>query len=169
VKYANILLAVWLAGGTEIAAAGSFADSFRNFILGVEAQAHPAPENPADKVVGECLGCHNGSTARHVNARAAGTVTPSHGFRTGDHPVGMIYEESVRKDPQSYRPATTLHPNIRLVDGRVTCISCHKVRNEALAANEAGSTRTANPRCTATKETTMGPGDKELCLACHVK
>ncbi len=163
-KYAKILLALWLAGGAEIAVAGSFADSFRDFIVGSEAQARPAPVNPVDKVAGECLGCHNGSNAKHVNARAAGTVAPSHGFRTGDHPVGMVYEESVRKGPQDYRPATALHPNIRLVDGRVTCITCHKVKNETLS-----SVQPAKPPCTASKEMTMGPRDRELCLACHIK
>ena len=169
-KYTKIVLAFWLAGCIDMAAAGSFAESFRDFIVGSEAQARPAPENLLDKVAGECLACHNGSNARHVNARAAGTVAPSHGFRTGDHPVGMVYEESARKDPQGYRPATALHPNIRLVDGRVTCLSCHKVKNETLASRETrSSAQPAKPSCTATKEITMGPRDKELCLACHTK
>lgn len=170
-KYAKILLALWLAGCIDIAAAAGFAESFRDFIVGPEAQARPAPGNLLDKVAGECLACHNGSNAKHVNARAAGTVAPSHGFRTGDHPVGMIYDESVRKDPQGYRPATALHPNIRLVDGRVTCISCHKVKNETVALNETwSSAQPAKPQCTVTKELTTGHSrNKDLCLACHMK
>ncbi|MEK7207065.1 MAG: hypothetical protein AAB134_04195 [Pseudomonadota bacterium] len=169
-KYAKILLALWLTGSAEIVSAGSFADSFRDFIVGKEAQASPARGNGLDKVAAGCVSCHNGSAAAHVNVRAAGTVAPMRGFQTGDHPVGMLYEESVRKDPQGYRPAAALHPNIRLVDGSVTCVTCHKARNELLAANETQSpAQPAKPRCAATKEMTTGPRDKTLCLACHIK
>ena len=170
-KYAKILLALWLAGGTEIVVAGSFADSFRNFILGQEAQAHPAPENLVDKIAGECLGCHNGSTAKNVNVRYSWNGAPSHGFSMdNDHPVGMVYEESVRNKPRGYWPASIMNPDIRLVDGRVACITCHKVKNETAALNETlSSAQPAKPQCTVTKELTTGHSRDELCLSCHVK
>ncbi len=169
-RYARILFTLWLVGSAEIVAAGGFLDSLRNFVAGPEAQAQPAPENPVDEVASGCLGCHNGSMPRSVNVRAARSVAPIHDFRANDdHPVGVVYEESVRKNPRDYRPATTLNPNIRLVDGRVTCITCHKVKNEVVAFNETwSSAQPANPQCTATHEVTTGQGDKELCLACHV-
>ena len=171
-KYAKFLLALWLASSTDMVAAGSFMDSLRNFIVGREAQARPAPENLVDKVASECLGCHNGSTANNVNMQTAGAKMPIHDFSSNDdHPVGMVYQDSVRRDPKNYRPATALHPNIRLVDGRVTCITCHKVKNETVAINEAWSPdQPAKPQCTATKEITVGRSrDDKLCLACHIK
>jgi hypothetical protein len=171
-KYAKILLALWLASSTEIVAASSFMDSLRNFIAGREAQAYPAPENLVDKAAGECLECHNGSMTHNVNVRTAGAKAPIHDFRANDdHPVGLVYQDSVRRDPRNYRPAIALHPNIRLVDGRVTCITCHKVKNETMAFNEARSSdQPVEPQCTATKEITMGNSrDDKLCLACHVK
>src|SRR3989304_2752949 len=106
-KYAKILLALWLAGGTEIVAAGSFADSFRNFTRGQEAQAYPAPENLVDKIAGECLGCHNGSTAKNVNVRYSWNGAPSHGFRMDSDPPGaMVCEPSGSNNPRGYWPAS---------------------------------------------------------------
>ena len=171
-KYAKFLLALWLASSTEIVAAGSIADSIRDFFLGPDAQARPAPENLVDKIAGECLGCHNGSMTHNVNVRTEGTKAPIHDFSSNDdHPVGMVYQDSVRRDPQNYRPANALHPNIRLVDGRVTCITCHKVKNETVAFNGAWlPDQPVNSQCTATKEITMGRSrDDKLCLACHIK
>lgn len=171
-KYAKILLALWLASSTEIVVAGSFMESLRDFIVGREAQVRPAPENLIDKVASACLGCHNGSMTHNVNVRTERTRVPLHDFSSNDdHPVGMVYEESARRDPRNYRPATALHPNIRLVDGRVTCITCHKVRNEMVAFNgKWSSDQPVEPQCTATKEVTMGNSrDDKLCLACHIK
>ncbi len=169
-KYAKILLALWLASCTDIVAAGGFLDSLRNFVAGPEAQAQPAPENLVDKVASGCLGCHNGSMPRNVNVHSTRSVAPTHDFRgDDDHPVGMVYAESVRKNPRGYRPATTLNWNIRLVDGRVTCATCHKLKNEVVAFNETwASDQPVEPQCTATHEITTGPGDKDLCLACHL-
>lgn len=172
-KYIRVIVAFWLVASGEIAVAGKFADSFRNFIVGSEAQARSSQTGPIDKLSNNCIGCHNGSIATHVNVRAAGTVAPTYGFQTRDHPMGMYYEESRRKDPNGYRATTTLHPNIRLVDGRVSCVTCHLVRNETVASltspevqiDESGF----DQYCTSTKEMTMGPRDRELCLACHIK
>ncbi len=167
-KYAKVLMALWLASGAELAVAGGFADSFRDFIVGSEAQARPTPDTALDKVAGECLGCHNGSAATHITTRAAGTVAPVRGFQTLDHPVGMLYEQSVRKDPRSYRPGASLHPNIQLVDGKVACVSCHQLK-KAMPDQAIERIASAQPQCTASRELTTGPRDKELCLACHVK
>lgn len=174
-KHARILLALWLAGSAEIVVAGNFADSLRNFIVGSESQALPAPENPVDRIASDCLGCHDGSMpASEIvrNARGAGTIASTHDFRgDDDHPVGILYVESIRKDPGGYRPPAALNPKIRLVDGRMTCITCHQVKNEILAFNETSSSAQAmKPQCTATREITMGSlRDDKLCLACHVK
>ena len=67
------------------------------------------------------------------------------------------------------RPFTE-NPDIRLVDGRVACITCHKVKNETAALNETlSSAQPAKPQCTVTKELTTGHSRDELCLSCHVK
>jgi hypothetical protein len=111
------------------------------------------------------MGCHAG----HIQVRASGTPMQFRGMQTTNHPMGMVYELSVRKDPQGYRPSTALHSNVRLVDGRVTCISCHQLKNENTKPIVDASLSLPEGRCTATREFTMGPRDKELCLACHVK
>jgi hypothetical protein len=61
-----------------------------------------------------------------------------------------------------------LDPAIRLVDGKVACVSCHRPKSE----HEGGvipATHTADPegRCTSTDALTVGTDPDGLCVACH--
>jgi len=153
--------------------AKSLAEHFQAFVLGAEAQARPLETRDLrlDNIAKSCLQCHDGSRASHVSVRNAGTPMPIRGTQTLNHPVGMAYDKSALKDPHGYRPRAALHPAIQLVDGQVTCISCHqaKVRAASLPTMEARLDHGKGMNCTATKELTMGRRDKDLCLACHIK
>lgn len=168
-----VVLILVFAGSTP-ALATSLAEHFQAFVLGAQAQAQPreARDLRHDAIAQGCLQCHDGSRASHVPVRNAGTPMPMRGSQTLNHPVGMAYDQSVSKDPHGYRPRAALHPDIPLVDGRVTCISCHQIKTRAAPAPamqahlDQGRDDTT---CTATKELTVGQRDKDLCLACHIK
>jgi hypothetical protein len=166
------ILTLTFAGCTP-ALATSLAEQFQAFVLGAEAQARPLESRDLqlDAIAQGCLQCHDGARASHVTTRAAGTPMPMRGSQTLNHPVGMSYDQSVSKDPHSYRPRTALHPNVRLVDGQVTCISCHQLKSgtDAVPGLQARLEPGQTATCTASKALTMGPHDKELCLACHIK
>ena len=105
---------------------------------------------------GACLACHDGTRARHVIARQRGELQNTDGM-TVNHPVGMDYEQHVLERPTRLRPARTLPEAVRLVDGRVACVSCH--REKPVHPGPRG--------CLVTKELTVGPRETDLCLACH--
>ena len=154
---------------TPSALAASFADRFRDFIVGSEAQA--SSRAPAlDTSARGCLQCHDGLRAAHIAVRTSGSALQIRGSQTLNHPVGMVYERSVMKDPQGYKSRAALHPNVRLVEGQVSCVSCHQTRGE-VSANTHPEPRLefAANTCTATKELTVGHRDRELCMACHNK
>jgi hypothetical protein len=146
--------------------AGGFADAFRNFILGSEAQARVAlSSHDLDHAAAECMGCHQG----HIQLRTAGSPLVIRGSQTLNHPVGMRYADSVRHDPQGYRTVASLNSNIQLVDGKVTCLSCHEKKATPADTLIEARLDTAASRCTASGAYTVGTRDKELCLSCHIK
>lgn len=174
-RFHNTILVVFtlVFAGSTPALASSFAEQFQAFVLGAEAQARPleARDLKLDAIAQGCLQCHDGSRASHVTARGAGAPMQSRGFQTMNHPVGMTYDRSVSKDPNGFRPRSALHPNVRLVEGQVSCVSCHQIKSSAATAAtmEAHLDISQASSCTATKELTMGRHDKDLCLACHIK
>ena len=155
---------------TPSAQAASFAEHFRDFIVGAEAQTHSRAPGLDTSAQG-CLQCHDGSRAAHVTVRASGSPLQIRGSQTLNHPVGMVYERAVMKDPQGYKSRAALHPNVRLVEGQVSCVSCHQTRTDlTLAAAADMPIELASPStCTATKELTVGRRDRDLCMACHNK
>lgn len=82
------------------------------------------PLGTADNHSMQCMTCHM------ENASIAGTRTASIGFMmpgsgAANHSIGSLYRDfSMRRD---YRPAGTLPSEILLPEGRVSCVSCHKV------------------------------------------
>ncbi len=174
-RFHNTVLAVLIPvfGGATPAMATSLAEHFQAFVLGAEAQARPleARDLRLDAIAQGCLQCHDGSRASHVSVRNTGTPMPIRGFQTLNHPVGMVYDQSLSKDPNGYRPRAALHANIRLIDGQVTCVSCHQIKTGAAPAPtlHAQLDQNRDTACTATRELTVGQRDKDLCLACHIK
>ncbi len=80
---------------------------------------------PIDGQSRRCLQCHDGITASESTNP---TASSSHQF--GDlgrnHPVGIPYDNPTlgRKRTQ-LRPEHSLPPEVRLPDGKVSCVSCH--------------------------------------------
>jgi len=121
-----------------------------------------------------CLACHDGRRATYVAVRGTeGTMLWGASGSAG-HPVGMNYARAAAHKPAEYVPLARLDPAIRLVEGRVTCLSCHKLaesyqpRDPDLikAARSPGPARPS--RCTASSKLTVGPRRSDLCLSCHV-
>lgn len=152
--------------------AGAFGDSFREWLLGSEAQAstRAGMEVQLDAVGEACMACHNGTAAGHITVKNAGAPLQVAGTMNVNHPVGMDYNEYAYRKPRSYQPSTALDPNIRLVDGKVGCVSCHQLKENApqqLAMADLAPERNSN--CTASNQLTVGPEESDLCLACHIK
>ncbi len=149
--------------------AASLGEKFRQFVLGSDAEAYGGPRGLSHVVRPEpesaaCLGCHDGTMATDVAMKGAGGSYQVSGFRTANHPVGMFYDEYAKRKPQEYRPRHLLHRGIRLTEGKVTCLSCHRLRSQ-------GPTEMAQSRgrCMVSDELTTGPRRGDLGLACHVK
>ncbi len=100
--------------------------------------AHLAPEGESrarrgavlDAVSNNCLTCHDGVSAReagHQSLRSGGGYLGDPGR---NHPVGIPYvrrETDHRGSP--LRHVTLLPEEVRLPDGRVSCVSCHNLYN----------------------------------------
>jgi hypothetical protein len=82
----------------------------------------------------------------------------------------MSYDEFARRKPREYTPRQLLHSDIRLMDGKVTCLSCHRLRIKApVEMVKAGLDRGKSAGCMVSGELTAGPGREGLCRACHIK
>jgi len=91
-----------------------------------------------------CLRCHDGSEAPDV---AWQDGAPHEGLGRS-HPVGVL-EPLFAGAARRFRPPGALRPELRLFDGRVGCLSCHRLfgeRRDRLAMDVDGS---------------------RLCLGCH--
>jgi hypothetical protein len=161
-----LLVIVLLLVTAQAVPAASFAEKFRQFVLGSDAEAYATHSEAlrADPETAACLGCHDGTMARDVAIKGADAPYQVSGFRTVNHPVGMSYDDYAQRKPREYRPKHLLDRSIRLREGKVTCLSCHRLRSQA-------PTRMAQARraCMASDELTTGPRRGDLCLACHLK
>jgi len=100
-----------------------------------------------------CLSCHDGSVGKSVQVR---TGSFRHGFRPEDsaqelsHPVGVNYRRAMMKRG-GLHPPEKIDKRIMLVNGRVSCVSCHDM-----------SSREHNLL-------TVPIQGSKLCLECHDK
>ncbi len=105
----------------------------------------PSPGRRLDAFTLRCLRCHDGSEAPDV----AWQDGQSPGGRLGrNHPVGVA-EPAFGGPGRHLRPPGAIRPELRLFDGRVGCLSCHRLfgeRRGRLAVDARGS---------------------RLCLGCH--
>ncbi len=152
------------------AVAGNFSETFRNFVFGTDAQAFAVGTSavPSDSSASDCLGCHNGASAKRISVKDADAPFQTRGFKTVNHPIGMSYDRYAMKDPRGYRPRPLLDKNIRLVDGKVSCVSCHRLKSDVTAGMwRAAMTLSPSAECTASGELTVGHSSTDLCVACH--
>jgi len=163
---AFLLIACWVLPVS--ASASDVGEGFKSFILGSEARAAAHPQNNGlDPISKACLSCHDGAQAKSVNITNA-DVSPGRRFDRRNHPVGIDYVQAVSNNPHGLKTSASLHPAIQLVDGKISCVSCHRPKPSAQTTPTATTTQLASQTCTASKDYTLGPSDKALCLACHI-
>ena len=149
------------------------AGSFRDWLLGSEVQASTMDmmDVQLDAVARGCMECHNGvGGASHITIKNASSPLQMSGTMNVNHPVGMDYNEHASRKPRGYQSRTSLDPNILLVDGTVSCVSCHKLKDDKpqqIAIAQLDTQGTAN--CTASNQLTAGPRESDLCMSCHIK
>lgn len=97
-------------------------------------------------VTNHCLKCHerDGSSAQGTS-NVSGPATGFHQRGGRDHPVDIQYPTTRR----GYRPADTLDDRLTLVEGRLTCLTCHA--------------------STPDRSTVLPNTQGRLCTACHLK
>jgi hypothetical protein len=161
----------------QLVLADGFGDRFRSWLLGPTAQTIELENsNPElDRIAQTCIECHNRAETSHFTVKHADTPLQfSNSGMQVNHPVGMNYEFYATKKAHKYIPRLSLDSNIILVDGKVTCVSCHQLKNvervDSFVASrwDVGQSVPANSKnCNASQELTMGPRETDLCLACH--
>jgi predicted CXXCH cytochrome family protein len=92
----------------------------------------------------QCLSCHDG-----ISATAVSYCTVKCDFRSSSHAIEREYPPGKNRDSYATAAAVT-EKGVKLIEGKVTCISCHDLKNPAR-------------RHLITKSV------KELCLICHFK
>lgn len=93
----------------------------------------------------ECLTCHDGTSARPVSSCLRGNCPIG-----GSHPVDKLYPPLGRENEFVPLGAGMATP-VRLVNGSVSCISCHNLYNP----------QPLHP--------IVDPATTDLCLLCHLK
>lgn len=98
-----------------------------------------------DRVSIQCLECHEGSVASHVD------ISTKTGTPIGEsHPIGMDYLKAYNKD-NTLRSPRSLSPEIKLFEGKVGCTSCH------------------NPFNLTKHKLSITNEESKLCFECHLK
>ena len=115
-----------------------------------------------------CMQCHDGVSAGDVEITLPGANSGVSGLHTGKHPIGMNYRDYVRATPLEYQRHDGLNSNIRLVDGRVSCVSCHTGKQESLQPILTSQTAlNEDTVCLSSGGAKREPGG--LCQSCHIK
>lgn len=155
--------------------ASGFGEKFGDWILGERAQAGVdlLEQSIMDEESNKSLSCHNGNRASVVTPKAAGVPSQFQGTMNNDHPVGMNYNVYASKKTDAYKSRVSLAPAIRLVDGRVSCVSCYSLKPETQMPvsgfiKVGFNNDKTNQNCTASDELTVGSRSTDLCLACHI-
>ena len=119
----------------------------------------------------QCMRCHDGSGGNKIELRPVDAPTEFDKglfMRTKNHSIGMSYVNSYAKCPNGYIAISDLDPNIKIIDGRVGCLSCHLAKPQYLASLSVEVNLTTE-ECTYDSEGTEKAFQDNLCLKCHIK
>lgn len=109
-----------------------------------------SPKRVIDEASQKCLGCHDemGALKRYGSNASAGFDNKGMTKMAEAHPVGLLYERRTifRNDLNT---SADFPPGVILVNGRVSCVTCHDPLNPKSNHFAAGNTRSA------------------LCFVCH--
>ena len=87
------------------------------------------------------------------------------------HSVGAVYANASMRKPGQYAAQNLLvGKNVRLVDGKVACISCHTPRSQAEHGDKSKQTaQQIEYGCTSLKALAGYASYDALCMSCHIK
>lgn len=123
----------------------------------------------SDRETLNCLQCHDGVMADDVEILLSGGEPGMGGLHLGKHPVGMKYTDYVIAAPLDYRPLESLSASILLVDGRVSCVSCHRIKQAGETLVSSQLSAAADNLCIFSSEIKTEVGMTGLCQSCHIK
>ena len=129
-RTAYVLMTMLVVAG---AVRTSVAAGFLEWVIGPNAGAAGAdePATQLDTTAFACLRCHNGERATQVSPKNLGAPLRGWNPRSQDHPIGMTYATYAAQHTDDYRARGALDPGILLVDGKVSCVSCHRLTRRA--------------------------------------
>lgn len=128
--------------------------SFAILVFVSDAQAMSRKTVRLDSATKACMMCHKMDTGKHFG--------PSHTA----HLVGMDYVSVAELDP-TLVTAGRLDPRIKLVDGRISCITCHREYDaESHRVSDEDRNNADAPMYPFLRVDNRGSG---LCLKCHKK
>lgn len=83
-----------------------------------------------DPISMECITCHDGTLAGSIHYKVS-SESSSIGTINGSHPVGTDYTRYISK--REYVPSYDLPRNMILMNGKISCVTCHDMlsRNQA--------------------------------------
>jgi len=83
-----------------------------------------------DPISMECITCHDGTMAGSIHYKVS-SESSSIGTINGSHPVGTDYTRYISK--REYVPSYNLPRNMILMNGKISCVTCHDMlsRNQA--------------------------------------
>jgi len=116
----------------------------------------------------QCMKCHDGSGGNAIELRPSDApVEFDRGLwmKTKNHSIGMSYSASRQKNPAEYVSETSLNENIKLIDGKIGCLSCHVAKPRLLASLSAE----IPDECPVDVEGTEKAFQGNLCINCHIK
>ncbi len=129
------------------------------------------PPSQLDYESQHCMKCHNGSDGPTIELRpVSAPIEFDRGLwmRTKNHSIGMPYTESENKNPRGYVPVGALNVNIKLIDGKIGCLSCHVAKPQLLASLSVETNSEGN-ECGVDVEGTKKTFQGNLCVYCHRK
>ncbi len=125
-------------------------ESYHSTSFGIAHFKADSPEvlKVLDRSSRDCMSCHNGVIASSGGDETSLAWSHSRGIGLS-HPIGVDYAEVYRRQPKFYYPPSALPKEIRLINGKVECLTCHdhysKIRGKLVMSNR----------------------KSRLCLSCH--